>query len=254
MRWESRRLAAIVFGTLVDLIDTLKSSKSRRSMSSTYSSAAETSASTGSERSSSCRCLGSDPEFTPTRSGTLAARARSTTSRVFSWPPMLPGLMRTQCAPASMAFRASVWLKWMSAITGIGDSRTILLQRLDVLVARDRAAHQVRPRVRDGVNLLHGRVVVGGLGLRHRLDRDRRAAADLHPAHVDLALGSHASKGICRAGPARAPIGTGGRLLSRRGRRSPPRTSRRSACASASWWASAPRRPAPTPPAAPGTS
>ncbi len=126
MRWESRRLAAIVFGTLVDLIDTLKSSKSRRSISSTYSSAAETSASTGSERSSSCRCLGSDPEFTPTRRGTLAARARSTTSRVFSWPPMLPGLMRTQCAPASMALRASVWLKWMSAITGIGDSRTIL--------------------------------------------------------------------------------------------------------------------------------
>src|SRR5215213_1870946 len=38
---------------------------------------------------------------------------------------MLPGLMRMQCAPASIAFRASVWLKWMSAITGIGDSRTI---------------------------------------------------------------------------------------------------------------------------------
>ena len=57
--------------------------------------------------------------------GTLAARARSTTSRVFSWPPMLPGLMRMQCAPASIALRASVWLKWMSAITGIGDSATI---------------------------------------------------------------------------------------------------------------------------------
>ena len=39
---------------------------------------------------------------------------------------MLPGFSRTQCAPASIAFSASVWLKWMSAITGIGDSRTIV--------------------------------------------------------------------------------------------------------------------------------
>ena len=40
---------------------------------------------------------------------------------------MLPGFRRTQCAPASIAFSASVWLKWMSAITGIGDSTTIVL-------------------------------------------------------------------------------------------------------------------------------
>ena len=32
-----------------------------------------------------------------------------------------------QCAPASIAFSASVWLKWMSAMTGIGDSTTIVL-------------------------------------------------------------------------------------------------------------------------------
>ena len=38
---------------------------------------------------------------------------------------MLPGLSRTQCAPASIALSASVWLKWMSAITGIGDCATI---------------------------------------------------------------------------------------------------------------------------------
>ena len=38
---------------------------------------------------------------------------------------MLPGLMRMQCAPASIALSASVWLKWMSAIIGIGDSTTI---------------------------------------------------------------------------------------------------------------------------------
>ncbi len=125
MRSESRRFAAIVFGTFVDLIETLKSPKSSDSISSTYSTAAPTSASTGLERSSSCRCFGSEPEFTPTRIGTEAARALSTTSRVFSCPPMLPGLIRMQWAPASIALRASVWLKWMSAITGIGDSRTI---------------------------------------------------------------------------------------------------------------------------------
>ena len=38
---------------------------------------------------------------------------------------MLPGLMRTAATPASIAFSASDALKWMSAITGIGDSRTI---------------------------------------------------------------------------------------------------------------------------------
>ncbi len=39
---------------------------------------------------------------------------------------MLPGFSRTQWAPASIAFSASVWLKWMSAMIGIGDSRTIV--------------------------------------------------------------------------------------------------------------------------------
>ena len=95
MRWESRRLAAIVLGTLVDLMETLKSSKSSRSISCTYSSAADTSASTGSALQL-VQVLGQRPGVHPHGRGTLAARARSTTSRVFSWPPMLPGLMRTQ--------------------------------------------------------------------------------------------------------------------------------------------------------------
>jgi hypothetical protein len=55
----------------------------------------------------------------------------------------------------------------MSAITGIGDSRTIVLG--------------------DAADLVHRRRQVGGLGLCHRLDRDRSAAADRHGAHVDLA-------------------------------------------------------------------
>ena len=70
--------------------------------------------------------MGSEPEFTPIRIGVPAARARAATSATLSGPPMLPGLSRMQCAPASMALRARVWLKWMSAITGIGDSATIV--------------------------------------------------------------------------------------------------------------------------------
>ena len=38
---------------------------------------------------------------------------------------MLPGLMRTAATPASIALSASDALKWMSAITGIGEKRTI---------------------------------------------------------------------------------------------------------------------------------
>ena len=60
------------------------------------------------------------------RIGVPAARARSATSATFSGPPMLPGFRRMQCAPASIAFSASVWLKWMSAMIGIGDSTTIV--------------------------------------------------------------------------------------------------------------------------------
>ncbi len=51
--------------------------------------------------------------------------AASTTSATLSGPPMLPGLMRTAATPASIAFRASEALKWMSAITGSGERRTI---------------------------------------------------------------------------------------------------------------------------------
>src|SRR3954465_4747752 len=51
----------------------------------------------------------------------LAAR---TTIATLSGPPMLPGLMRTAATPPSIAFRASEALKWMSAITGIGEKRT----------------------------------------------------------------------------------------------------------------------------------
>ena len=38
---------------------------------------------------------------------------------------MLPGLIRTAATPESIAFSARLALKWMSAITGIGENRTI---------------------------------------------------------------------------------------------------------------------------------
>ena len=59
------------------------------------------------------------------RIGVPFAFAALTTSAVLSGPPMLPGLMRTAATPASIALSASDALKWMSAMTGIGDRRTI---------------------------------------------------------------------------------------------------------------------------------
>ena len=38
---------------------------------------------------------------------------------------MLPGLMRTAATPPSIAFSARLALKWMSAMTGSGESRTM---------------------------------------------------------------------------------------------------------------------------------
>ncbi len=108
IRSASNRLAAIVLGTEVDFIETLKSSNFSRSISSTVSTAAVTSASTGLSYSSWRRCLGSDPELTPTRRGVPSCEARAVTCATLSGPPMLPGFRRTQCAPASSALSASV--------------------------------------------------------------------------------------------------------------------------------------------------
>src|SRR3954464_6497969 len=55
-----------------------------------------------------------------------ACWAARTTSATLSGPPMLPGLIRTAATPASIAFSARLALKWMSAMTGIGEKRTIL--------------------------------------------------------------------------------------------------------------------------------
>src|SRR3954447_11491258 len=59
------------------------------------------------------------------RIGMPFAFAARTTCSTLSAPPMLPGLMRTAATPASIARSARLALKWMSAITGIGEKRTI---------------------------------------------------------------------------------------------------------------------------------
>ena len=59
------------------------------------------------------------------RIGIPFAFAARTTCSTLSSPPMLPGLMRTAATPGSIARSARLALKWMSAITGIGEKRTI---------------------------------------------------------------------------------------------------------------------------------
>ena len=148
-----------MLGTLVDFIETLKSWNSRRCMSSTHSVAALTSASTGLENSRSRRCLGSEPELTPTRSGVPWRLATSMTSAVFSGPPMLPGLMRTQCAPASMRLDRQRVVE--VDVGDHGDRRVAhdRLERLDVLLARHGDADDVgaRPRRPAGSGPSSGR-------------------------------------------------------------------------------------------------
>ena len=191
MRSDSRRLAAIVFGTLVDLIETLKSRKSRRSISATNSVPAVTSASTAFSRSSACRCLGSEPELTPMRIG-------------------VPGGLRAVGDLGDLLGPADVARVEADAVrpgvdrlqrqrvveVDVGDDRDRRLdhdrlERLDVLVARHGDAHDVRARLGHGADLLHRGREVRGLGLGHRLDGDRRASADLNPAHRHVSLGGH---------------------------------------------------------------
>ena len=64
----------------------------------------------------------SEPAFTPIRIAHPAAPAASITASTLAQSPMLPGLMRSLAAPASTAPMASLWLKWISATIGTGDS------------------------------------------------------------------------------------------------------------------------------------
>ena len=154
-----------------------------------------TSASTEFSRSSSCRCLGSEPEFTPIRIGVPVSFAFATTSAD------LVGAADVARVEAH-AVRAGVeGLEGERVVeVDVGDhrDRRLLhdpLERLDVVVARHRAAHDVPAGLRDRADLPHGGVVVGGLRLGHRLDRHRRAAADGHASDPDLPARGHRLEG-----------------------------------------------------------
>ena len=53
------------------------------------------------------------------------------------------------------------------------------------LVAVDGDAHQLRAGAGKGCDLRHRAVDIGGVGIGHRLDDDRRVAADQHLADAD---------------------------------------------------------------------
>ena len=77
--------------------------------------------------------LSSEPALTPIRIGVPAAFAALATSPTLpSNSRMLPGLTRTAAQPASIAAKMYLLWKWMSAITGICDLRTMVAQRLGV--------------------------------------------------------------------------------------------------------------------------
>ena len=197
-----------MLGTDVDFIDTLKFVKSRRSISSTVSTAAVTSASTGLSYSSWRRCLGSEPELTPTRSGMPSSVARLVTSATFSGPPMLPGFSRTQCGAGVERLQRQRVVE-----VDVGDHRDRRLahdraQRLGILLARHGDAHDVGAGLGDAVDLGHRGGQVGRLGLGHRLHGDGRSAADRHVSDVDLALRGHGPE--CRAGSGLRPAAGGG--------------------------------------------
>ena len=132
--------------------------------------------------------LSSDPALTPIRievPRSFAARAISLT-----WSSnlrMLPGLTRTAAQPASIAAKTYFGWKWMSAMTGIWECWAISGQRVGVVLAGARDAHDVAARRGQLGDLLERGVDVGGERRGHRLDADRRVAADPHLADLDLA-------------------------------------------------------------------
>jgi hypothetical protein len=187
IRSDSSRFAAIVFGTFVDLIETLKSVKSRPLHQRDELDAAAVSASTGFSRSSACRCLGSEPELTPIRIGVPAPGAVGDLGHLVG-PADVARVQADAVRAASIALSASVWLKWMSAMIGIGDSTTIVLSASTSLSRGHGDAHEVRPRVGHLADLLHRGREVRGLRLGHRLHDDGRAPADLDAADVHVSL------------------------------------------------------------------
>ena len=192
IRSLSRRLEAIVFGTLVDFIETLKFVKSRRSISSTNSTAAVTSASTGFVYSRSSRCLGSEPELTPMRIGVPCCVGLRDDLGDLVRPADVAGVQ----AHARGAVLDRLQRQRVVEVD-VGDDRDRRLrddrlQRLGVLVARDGDADDVRAGLRAAMDLVHRRASgspsrSSSSSARRRGRRRRSGRPD-----VDLPLRGHA--------------------------------------------------------------
>ena len=93
--------------------------------------------------------------------------------------------MRTAATPASIARSARLALKWMSAITGSGESRTIF-GSASASSLFGTATRTISQPAEASAAICAGRGLdVVRLRQRHRLHDDRRAAADLDAAYVD---------------------------------------------------------------------
>ena len=125
------------------------------------------------------------------RIGMPARLAASTTCSTLSGPPMFPGLIRTAATPASIALSARLALKWMSAITGSGDRRTMRARATASSVFGTAQRTSSQPAEASAAIWRDRRLHVAGRRQRHRLDDDRRAAADRDAADVDLDVAGH---------------------------------------------------------------
>ncbi len=126
----------------------------------------------------------SEPAFTPMRIAQPAAPAASITASTLAQSPMLPGLMRSLAAPALTAPMASLWLKWISATIGTGDSAQMVRKALERGLGGHAHAHDIAASLRQRAHLRKRCLGVSGIGAGHGLDHHRRAATDLHVADI----------------------------------------------------------------------
>ena len=111
-----------------------------------------------------------------------------TTSRTRSAEPMLPGLMRRQAAPASAASIAALVVEM-----DVGDDRHLALRARSAFSASADSSSGQETRTMSApaslqrLDLLDRAFDVAGQRVGHRLDGDRRVAADRHLADMDLA-------------------------------------------------------------------
>ena len=101
---------------------------------------------------------------------------------------MLPGFRRIACSAGVDRLQRERVVEVDVRDDRDRRDREDLLERDDVFVARHGAADDLAAGLVHAVDLIDRRLLVGGLGLGHRLHHDRRAAADRDVADPDLLL------------------------------------------------------------------